>query len=317
MVQETQIAESKTIHRQTGKTFYFATRLLPERVRRQTYVLYAFFRVADEVVDNPGDKTPAEQRDRLLEIREAVLGRQPTDDPVLAAFAEVRADCGISDGQVEVFIDAMLQDIDTARYETYADLEAYMRGSAAAVGVMMTAVMDPADRETALPHARTLGTAFQFTNFIRDVGEDADERDRIYLPEETLEAYGADPADVMDGRFTEELGNAIQHELNRAERLYREGVAGIRFLPSDCQLPVLTAAVLYVDHHRLVRNRGFDTVTETPSLGTLRKLALVARTRWHWLWSDEPAAVFERVTGLGMSDDYSPGTAPRKPAPIQ
>jgi phytoene synthase len=315
MVEEEKIAESRSIHRKTGKTFYFATRLLPERVRRPTYVLYAFFRVADEVVDDPGDATPGEQRARLASLRGRALGREPTDDPVLSAFAEVRASCDIPAEEVETFVDAMAVDVDTASYATYEDLEAYMRGSAAAVGVMMTHVMDTDDLETALPHARRLGEALQLTNFLRDVGEDVAERDRIYLPQETIDAYGVDVADLQARRFTPELGDAIQHELRRAEHLYREGVAGITYLPRDCQLPVLTAAVLYADHHRLIRNRGYDTVTETPSLGTLRKLALVARTRWHWLWSDDPEAVFERVSGISMTGDRSRPTRPGGPVP--
>ena len=317
MVDDTQLAESKSIHRQTGKTFYFATRLLPERVRHPTYVLYAFFRVADEIVDDPGDMSPEEQRERLLEVREAALGRRPTDDPVLSAFSEIREEYDIPDHEVEVFIDAMLTDIGKSRYETYEELEAYMRGSAAAVGVMMTVIMETDDLETALPHARKLGEAFQLTNFIRDVHEDIADRDRIYLPLETLEAYGADPEDVKRRRFTDELGHAIDHELRRAESLYREGVAGIKYLPTDCQLPVLTAAVLYVDHHRLIRANDLDTVTREPSLGTLRKLALVARTRWHWLWSDDPETVFEKVSGLSMTDDRSPAAGPGEPVPMR
>jgi phytoene synthase len=315
MVEDTRIAESRSIHRKTGKTFYFATRLLPARVRRPTYVLYAFFRVADEVVDAPGDATPAEQRARLEEIRAAALGREPTDDPVLSAFAEVRTTHDIPAEEVEAFVDAMAADVDTDRYGTYADLEGYMRGSAAAVGVMMTVVMDADDLETAVPHARRLGEAFQLTNFLRDVGEDVAERDRIYLPRETLDAYGADVADLEARRFTPELGDAIEHELRRAEHRYREGVAGIRYLPRDCQLPVLTAAVLYADHHRMIRNRNYDTVTATPSLGTLRKLALVARTRWHWFWSDDPEAVFERVTGISTTGDRSRPARPGKRVP--
>ena len=317
MVDDTQLAESKSIHRQTGKTFYFATRLLPERVRHPTYVLYAFFRVADEIVDDPGDMSPEEQRERLLEVREAALGRRPTDDPVLSAFSEVREEYDIPDHEVEVFVDAMLTDIGKSRYETYEELEAYMRGSAAAVGVMMTVIMETDDLETALPHARKLGEAFQLTNFIRDVHEDIADRDRIYLPLETLKAYGADPEDVKRRRFTDELGHAIGHELRRAESLYREGVAGIKYLPTDCQLPVLTAAVLYVDHHRLIRATDLDTVTREPSLGTLRKLALVARTRWHWLWSDDPETVFEKVSGLSMTDDRSPAAGPGEPVPMR
>ncbi|PSQ41051.1 geranylgeranyl-diphosphate geranylgeranyltransferase [Halobacteriales archaeon SW_5_68_122] len=317
MVEDTQLAESKSIHRQTGKTFYFATRLLPRRVRQATYVLYAFFRVADEVVDDPGDASPEAQRERLAEIREAALGNRETDDPVLSAFSEVREEYGIPDEEVELFIDAMLTDIDKSRYETYEDLEAYMRGSAAAVGVMMTIIMETDDLETALPPARKLGEAFQLTNFVRDVGEDIVDRDRIYLPLETLEAHGADAETLEARRFTDEIGDAIEHEMRRAEGLYREGVTGIKYLPRDCQLPVLTAAVLYADHHRLVRERGYDTVTATPSLGTVRKVALVARTRWHWLWSDDPEAVFETISGISMNGDRSSAPGPGDPIPMR
>ena len=317
MVEDTQLAESKSIHRQTGKTFYFATRLLPQRVRRATYVLYAFFRVADEVVDDPGGASPEEQQERLVGIREAALGHRETDDPVLSAFSEVREEYGIPDKEVELFIDAMLTDIEKSRYESYEELEAYMRGSASAVGVMMTIIMETDDLETALPHARKLGEAFQLTNFVRDVGEDIEDRDRIYLPLETLESNGVDVDDLEAQRFTEAVGDAVEHELRRAEGLYREGVAGIKYLPTDCQLPVLTAAVLYVDHHRLVREHGYDTVTTTPSLGTLRKVALVARTRWHWLWSDDPEAVFETVSGISMNGDRSSAPGPGDPVPMR
>lgn len=317
MVDSTQLAQSKSIHRETGQTFYYATRLLPERVRHPTYVLYAFFRVADEVVDNPGGLSPTERKDRLVEIREAALGREPTDDPVLSAFSEVRERYGIPDEEIEQFIDAMLTDIETSRYETYEALESYMRGSAAAVGVMMTIIMRTDDDESALPKARRLGEAFQLTNFLRDVGEDIDDRDRIYLPQETLETHGADPADIEAQRFTDEIGSAIEHEMKRAERLYREGVSGIKYLPVDCQLPVLTAAVLYADHHRLIREHGYDTVTRTPSIGTLRKLSLVAQTRWYWIWNKDPEAVFAKVSDISMvEDDPTPKTRPGDPVPM-
>ncbi len=317
MVDSTQLAESKSIHRETGKTFYYATRLLPERVRHPTYVLYAFFRVADEVVDDPGELGPAEQHDRLIEIRDAALGREPTDDPVLTAFSEVRERYGIPDEEVEQFIDAMRTDIEKSRYETYDELESYMRGSAAAVGVMMTIIMRTDDDGSALPKARRLGEAFQLTNFLRDVGEDIADRDRIYVPKETLSAYDADPADIEHRQFTENLGDAIEHEMRRAERLYREGVSGIKYLPPDCQLPVLTAAVLYADHHRLIRERGYDTVTETPSISTLRKLSLVAQTRWYWVWNKDPEAVFAKVSEIPMvEDDPAPRTRPGDPVPM-
>jgi len=317
MVDSSQLAKSKSIHRKTGKTFYYATQLLPERVRHPTYVLYAFFRIADEVVDNPNGLTPEEQHERLIEIREASLGRETATDPVLEAFCEVRERYGIPETEIEEFIDAMRTDIETSRYETYDELEAYMRGSAAAVGVMMTIIMETDNADVALPKARRLGEAFQLTNFLRDVGEDIADRDRIYLPRTTLEAYGADPKDIERQQFTEEIGVAIERELKRAEKLYREGVSGIRYLPEDCRLPVLTAAVLYADHHRLIRERNNDTITETPSLGTFRKLSLVAKTWGYWKLHKDPESVFAKVSDIPMSEeDFPPKAYPRDSLPM-
>ncbi|MFW6320915.1 MAG: phytoene/squalene synthase family protein [Halohasta sp.] len=308
MVGDEQIARSKAIQRRTGKTFHVATRLLPQRIREATYVLYAFFRVADEVVDDADGATPAEQRAELREIRAAALGKKDTDDPVLSAFSELRETYDIDPADVETFMDAMESDIDTDRYETYADLEAYMDGSASAVGRMMTAVMDPDDPAQALPHATALGEAFQLTNFIRDVREDIVERDRIYLPQSTLERHGVTNDQLRAFEMDANVAAVIQDELSRAEELYEEGVAGIKYLPEDCQLAVLLAAVLYADHHRLIRKREYDVLSSTPQLTTARKLALLARTRWQWVWNNDPEAVFRNITeGKGRGGMFTRG----------
>ena len=307
MVNTRQVERSKRIQRRTGKTFHLATRLLPERVRHPTYVLYAFFRVADEVVDTADPAPPAEQRAELERLRAEALGeREPTDD-VLAAFCEVREEVGIDDADVEVFVDAMLADIDTSRYETYDDLEAYMDGSAAAVGRMMTAVMDPDDRERALPYATALGEAFQLSNFLRDVREDVVERDRVYLPQETLRKHGVSEEEVKDFEFTEDFRAVMRDELARTEELYREGVAGIKYLPEDCQFAVLLAAVLYADHHRAIRRLDYDVLSETPSLSTTRKLWLLARTRLAWAVTKDPETVFRRVSVVPYPGGHAGG----------
>lgn len=313
MVDETPLAESKAIHRRTGTTFYVATRLLPERVRHATYVLYAFFRTADEIVDSTDPGPPATQRADLERLRETVLGRRETDDPVLAAFRELRERYGISESVVSAFIDAMATDITKRRYATHEELTAYMNGSAAAVGEMMTAVMQPDDPETARPHARALGEAFQLTNFLRDVREDVLERDRIYFPQTSLDEHGVTEGQIerceMDARFA----TLMASELSRTEKRYREGVAGIKYLPEDCQFPVLLAAVLYADHHRLIRERGFDTLTATPQLSTTRKLLLLVRTRWQWFWTSDPEAVFAAVSEISAPTTHRHGSETRQP----
>lgn len=298
MVERDHIAQSKSIHRQTGRTFYYATRLLPGRVREATYILYAYFRLADEVVDDAEGTPPKEQRRKLESLREQALGRSEPETPVLKAFQVIRERHDIEEEDIETFIDAMATDIETRRYESYADLEAYMNGSAAAVGRMMTAVMEPENPETALPHATALGEAFQLTNFVRDVREDIVDRDRIYLPQSTLEEEGVTNEQIECFEMDENVVRAIQTELTRAESLYRTGVAGIKYLPRDCQLPVLLAAVLYAEHHRLIRGCGYDVLTNEPELSTARKLWIVARVRWHWQWMGDPEAVFYRMSAV-------------------
>lgn len=317
MVADEQIRKSKSIQRRTGKTFHVATRLLPERIRHATYVLYAFFRIADEVVDDPGASAPAEQRERLLEIRRAALGETDTDDPVLAAFSELRQRHDIDDEDVNVFIDAMLADIETRRYETYEELETYMDGSAAAVGRMMTAVMDPNDREIALSHATALGEAFQMTNFLRDVREDVVERDRIYIPQSTLQSHDVDASEIERLEMSPEFAAAMRSELRRTEALYQKGVAGIKYLPKDCQFAVLLASVLYVDHHRLIRAREYDVLSSTPQLRLGRKLYLLAKTRWRWAWNNDPETVFREVSTIGDPEPHRHGAGPIERLPTR
>ena len=261
MPESDQIDTSKQIHKRTGRTFYVATKLLPERVRTATYVLYAFFRVADEVVDRTDDPDPEAQRRRLESMRAAALGESAeTDDlpederAVLDAFRSLADEKGISDREVDVFVDAMIQDIETTRYEAFEDLAEYMRGSSVAVANMMMAAMEmsDADREEAQSHAAALAEAFQLTNFLRDVREDIHDYGRVYIPRETLERYGVSETDLAEATVTDGFVSAMRHELQRTERLYREGVAGIRMLPEDCQFGVLLAAVFYAEHHRLI-----------------------------------------------------------------
>ncbi|WP_224270746.1 phytoene/squalene synthase family protein [Haloprofundus salinisoli] len=307
MVRDEQVARSKEIQQRTGKTFHFATRLLPRRVRHPTYVLYAFFRLADEVVDDAGDATPEEQRVELERLRAAALGETETGNPVLSAFSKMRERHGIEEADVDAFVDAMLTDITKSRYETYAELAAYIDGSAAAVGRMMTAVMNPEERERALPHATKLGEAFQMSNFLRDVREDIDERDRIYLPQTTLREHDVTEGQIRRHELSEGFTTAMESELLRTEALYREGVAGIKYLPEDCQFSVLLAAVLYADHHRLIRDRNYDVLSATPELSRLRKLSLFARTRYRWMWTKDPETVFWCVSSVSKRGSPAAG----------
>jgi phytoene synthase len=303
MVGRTDVETSREIQRETGRTFHLATRVLPEWARHPTYVLYAFFRVADEVVDDPDPAPPEEQRAELGRIRAAALGERDTDDPVLGAFNDLKERHDIPDREVNEFVDAMAMDVDASDFDSYDDLEAYLRGSSVAVAYMMLAVMDPDQKETARPHAKALGEAFQLTNFLRDVREDVVDYDRIYLPVETLRDHGASTEQVRELRYDESFADAMRQEMARTEDLYREGVAGIQYLPEGCQFAVLLAATLYAEHHRHIRARGFDVLSERRELTRRRRLLVLARTWYHWKRTGDPEATFYAASPVSEEPD--------------
>ncbi|WP_254864139.1 phytoene/squalene synthase family protein [Halovivax gelatinilyticus] len=299
------VAAARRVHRRTGPTFYLATRLFPARVRRETYVLYGFFRLADEVVDDPDRTDPAAQRRELDRIERAALGREPTDDPILAAFADLRERYDLPAREVETFVDAMRMDVERDRYESHDDLAAYLRGSSVAVANVMLAVMGPDDPDAARPHAAALAEAFQLTNFLRDVREDVQDYGRVYLPQDRLAAAGTSDAQIRSLTCTEAVADAISAELERTEKRYAEGVEGIQHLPRDCQFPVLLAAVCYADHHRAIRDRDYDVLSSRPTLSRSRRLALLARTWWHWHRTADPVATFVRASSIPTVETLS------------
>ncbi|MFP4628220.1 MAG: phytoene/squalene synthase family protein [Halobacteriales archaeon] len=298
MVTPDQRARAKAIQRRTGLPFHVATRCLPERVRHPTYVLYGFFRLADQVVDDVDSAPPDTQRATLHRYRDGALGRCDPEHPIVASMADVVRTHDIPATEVEAFIDAMLADVDSEGYGSLSDLDGYMRGSAVAVARMMLAVMDPPDARAARPHADALGQAFQLTNFLRDVREDRADLGRVYLPEAVLDRHGASIEDLDAERANTAVAAAVRELLGETERRYRRGVAGIGSLPSDCQFGVLLAAVYYAQYHRPIRRGGYDVLGDPPSLSRRHLAMLVGRTAASWLRHRDPERVFYAISPL-------------------
>jgi len=297
-VGDDQLRRSRAIQKQTGRSFYFATLALPKRVRERTHVLYAFFRICDEVVDDYDCDSDAQGKHEELEhLKKQALGEKEAENPVVGAFCEVRNECAIPDEEIEVFVDAMKTDISKTRYEDFEELRGYMRGSAAAVGNMMSCVIGVEDYEKAKPHAEALGEAFQMTNFLRDVREDIEKRGRIYLPLETLRQHDA-VEDVESLSPSQRFRDAVRDELHRTEELYREGVGGIRHLPEDCRFPVVLASVTYAEYHDIIRARNYDVLSSEPSLGKAKMLGLYGKTRLSWARRRDPEEVFKKVSAV-------------------
>jgi len=277
--QASDYAICQRLHRKHGTTYYFATRRFPAESRRRTHAVYAFVRVPDEWVDNPNG-TSFQQREKLLSGWRSQLIRGldgvPPDHPVMRAFCDVVRETGMPLEEPLLFLDAMNQDLFVDRYETYDDLRRYMRGSAAAVGMMMCCVIGAPGSTRVHRAAKALGEAMQLTNFLRDVGEDS-RRGRIYLPAEDLASFGVLESDLLKGRVTPEFENLMRFEIARNRALYEEADAGIPLLPSEAQRAIRLARILYSKILDKIEERDFDVFTGRAHTTKLEKLSAAVR----------------------------------------
>ena len=276
---ESDHAYCRALHRKHGTTYFFASRRLPRETRRHVDSLYGFVREADEWVDNPGTMTLAEQAEKLADFREQLIagckGVKP-NNPTLRAFCDTMAEVGMSPDEPLIFLDAMAQDLTVTRYETWDDLCGYMRGSAAAVGIMMCTVTGTPQTPETLPAAVALGNAMQLTNFIRDVGEDW-QRGRIYLALEDLRRHGLSERDIAEGKVSDAWKVMLAEQIARARDLFRQADSGIPMIPSSCRLGVQIARELYAKILDKVEERGYDVFSGRARTTGLEKSTLAVK----------------------------------------
>ncbi|HUQ56967.1 phytoene/squalene synthase family protein [Lentzea sp.] len=263
-----------------GRTYYLATRLLSAEQRPAVHALYGFARWVDDVVDDvhsgPDDRSAA-----LLAIDarvQAALRAESTDDPVLAALVDTVHRYDIPVRHFQDFMDSMRMDLTVTDYPTYADLERYVHGSAAVIGLQVLPVLGTSvPREEAEPAAAALGIAFQLTNFIRDVGEDLD-RGRVYLPADELAVFGVDRERLMHartrGQADPQIRAALRDQLRRARDMYTKAWPGIGMLAPRSRPCVMTAYRLYGRILDLVENADCDVLSRRVVVSNGRRLAV-------------------------------------------
>lgn len=233
----------RELNRRYGTTYYWSAHLLPAIKRPHVHALYGLCRYADDIVDDLGSTATAEQRAETLKsfgdrfFEDYSTGR--SEHPVLKAVVHTIRVFDIDPDCVQRFLRSMTMDLSVATYETYADLQFYMDGSAAVIGEMMLPVLEPRDIVTAKPHARDLGDAFQLTNFLRDVAEDLD-RGRVYIPQEDLRKFKADPTRRV---ANEQWRDVMKFEIARCRELYVSADFGVEMLPVSSQRCIAPPAI--------------------------------------------------------------------------
>jgi 15-cis-phytoene synthase len=233
----------------------------------------------DSTLPEPRLSEPVEDRDaavsgRLKEFADQFrsnLAAGGSTDPVMAAVVHTVITRGIDPECFERFFDAMAMDLTRTTYQTWEDLRDYMEGSAAVIGEMMLPVLEP-NSEAAKPPARSLGLAFQLTNFLRDVDEDLD-RGRVYLPQDDLRLFDVD---LEHRKVTQQWRAFMAYEIERNRALYSFADTGIALLPPRSARCVGTARVLYSQILDQIERKGYDVFSGRARVATWRKAATAA-----------------------------------------
>jgi len=268
----------RALHKQHGRTYYLATRLLPAWKRRHVHALYGFTRYADEIVDRTEELPPEQRAERLTEWSDrfvAGLRGEPVDDPLLPAVLHTIAVFDLDVDDFATFLRSMAMDLTVTSYATYDDLLDYMEGSAAVIGTMMLPILGATDRFAAREPARQLGLAFQLTNFIRDVAEDL-ERGRVYLPIEDLNRFELTPADLRPGNS--KIKPLIAYEVSRARRHYAFAAPGIPLLEPASQACMRTAYRLYGGILDEVEAADYDVFARRATVPNSRRASVAIRS---------------------------------------
>ncbi|MCB9547648.1 MAG: phytoene/squalene synthase family protein [Myxococcales bacterium] len=279
-----------------SKSFSAAGRLLPRRSRPSITALYAFCRIADDLIDE-GDGAAG-----LVTLRRrltAIYAGTPEDHAVDRAFAVTVRRHGIPRGVVDLLIEGFEWDLAGRRYVTAADTVAYGVRVASTVGVMMTLIMGPRDRTT-LARAADLGVAMQLTNIARDVGEDA-RNGRVYLPGAWLAEAGAPPDALgVEPRFSPPVGEVVARLLATADGLYRRADTGIGRLPRRVRLAITAASSIYRAIGDVIARNGHDSVSTRARTGRGRKLLLLLRALRAAFWTPplDPAPPLPEAVAL-------------------
>lgn len=277
------------ITRSAAKNFYYAFLVLPRRKREALCAVYAFMRQCDDISDDPSLSFP--ERRRKLEVWLDALHRaqqgQPTDDAVLLALTDAQRRYAIPAGLLDELAQGTAMDVEapesgeanpsplTVQYKTFEDLRLYCYRVASVVGLVCIHVFgyrDPAAEAL----AERCGLAFQLTNIIRDVKEDA-AMGRIYLPEEDLAKFSLSSADLLSSPDPARVRPLLAFEAERARECYQSGDELVSYISEDSQPALWVLVNIYRALLEKIAERQYDVFSSKVSLTVWEKLRILGK----------------------------------------
>ena len=261
---------------QSGSSFYYSFLFLPAERRRAITALYAFCREVDDAVDECADVMVA--RNKLAWWRKEIksmLDGNPSH-PVATALQPHISTFALDGKHLLAIIDGMEMDLDQTRYLDFQGLKHYCWHVASVVGILSASIFGVTRPET-LQYAEKLGLAFQLTNIIRDVGEDA-RKGRIYLPVNELQQFNVTAADILNARHSENFEKLMRFQADRAKAVYQETFTLLSAEDRRAQRPGLMMAAIYRTLLDEIERDGFHVLQQKISLTPIRKLWLAWKT---------------------------------------
>ena len=266
----------------SGSSFYYAFLFLPAERRAAITAFYAFCREVDDVVDDAADASVAATKLAWWhkEVQQAFAG-QPSH-PVMQALMPHTATFGISAQQLLAVVEGCQLDLQQTRYLDWPGLQRYCHLVAGVVGEVSARIFGQTDPATT-QYAHKLGLAFQMTNIVRDVGEDA-LRGRIYLPIDELQRFDVKAQELLQRQYSDRFTALMKFQAERAHALYDEALALLPHADRRAQKPGLMMASIYRTLLREIEASGFQVLHQRIALTPLRKL---------WLaWKMQALAMF-------------------------
>jgi phytoene synthase len=290
------------ITRAAAKNFYYAFLLLPRHKRESLCAVYAFMRRCDDITDDP-TLTPPERRrklDQWLDGLHLAQQNHPTDDPIFLALTDTQRRFHVSAGLLDELAHGTAMDIEELsadasqedeplfalqpsliRYRTFEDLRVYCYRVASVVGLVCIHVFGYRDPQ-AEPLAERCGLAFQLTNIIRDVKEDA-VLGRVYLPAEDLAKFGLSAEDILTAADPARLRPLLSMEADRAREFYQAGDELIPYVAEDSQPALWVLINIYRRLLEKIAERQYDVFTAKVSLTVSEKLRILGKGFWQRL----------------------------------
>jgi len=262
----------------SGSSFYYSFLFLEPLRRQAITALYAFCREVDDAVDECPDSAVARTKLAWWRSEVQALYEGRASHPVTQALAVTLKHFYLPQEQLLEIIDGMEMDLDQVRYADFKALHLYCYRVASVVGLLAAEIFGYSDRQT-LKYAHDLGLAFQLTNIIRDVGEDA-RRGRIYLPQDEMARFEVSNDDLLQANYSDKFRGLMAFQVERAQALYSQAFAQLPVADRKAQRAGLIMAAIYrATLDEIVRD-SFRVLDQRISLPPLRKLWLAGKTWW-------------------------------------